>query len=176
MCFGDRRAALQDLWQPDLLLSATTLQTLKNNNILRPLQDRRAGSGKQRRIETVITTREYRPHSEQHPDAHHTGDGTETGMYSWCAPNNLITPKLTHSWRMQPSSDKSLHMCVLNPWSVCNKAEAVNDFIIDQDLDVLALTETLLTSTVKDNITISALLPAGYSILRRPRSTRGGGT
>ena len=67
-------------------------------------------------------------------------------------------------------------MCVLNPWSVSNYAESVYDFIIDQHVDVLVLTETWLIGTMKDNVVISALLPAGYSILQHPRSTRGGGT
>ncbi len=67
-------------------------------------------------------------------------------------------------------------MCVLNPRSVCNKAESVNDFITDQHVDVLALAETWLTGTMKDNVVISALPPTRYSILQHPRSTRGGGT
>jgi len=64
-------------------------------------------------------------------------------------------------------------MCALNPWSVCNKADVINDFIIDQKLDLLALTETWLADT--DSTTKSALLPEGYSLLLSPRGSRGGG-
>lgn len=69
-----------------------------------------------------------------------------------------------------------LSICTLNPWSVCNKTTSLHDFIIDQSLDLFALTETWLTGTDNDNVVISALLPKGYSIKHNPRKSRGGGT
>jgi len=69
-----------------------------------------------------------------------------------------------------------LLICMLNPWSVRNKAICLNDFIIDQGLDLFALTETWLTGSEKDNTIISALLPQGYTIKHNPRQSRGGGT
>ena len=69
-----------------------------------------------------------------------------------------------------------LCICTLNPWSVCNKTTCLHDFIIDQDLDLFALTETWLTGTDMDNVIISSLLPNGYNITHNPRETRGGGT
>jgi hypothetical protein len=71
---------------------------------------------------------------------------------------------------------KNVSMCLLNPWSICNKSLEINDFISDQDLDILAITETWLSGNITDNAVISALLPKGYSIIHQPRLTRGGGT
>ena len=69
-----------------------------------------------------------------------------------------------------------LRICTLNPWSVCNKTTILHDFIIDQQLDIFALTETWLTGTDTDNPIISALLPNGYTIIHNPRQARGGVT
>ncbi|ELU09429.1 hypothetical protein CAPTEDRAFT_201324, partial [Capitella teleta] len=65
---------------------------------------------------------------------------------------------------------------LINPWSICNKAEDINDFIIEYNIDILAITETWLTGTDCDGPTINALLPNGYEIIHAPRRTRGGGT
>ena len=66
-------------------------------------------------------------------------------------------------------------MCVLNPWSVSNKSTALHHFIIDNDLDVLALTETWLTGHAEDGPVLSNLLPPGYLIISEHRGSRGGG-
>ena len=70
----------------------------------------------------------------------------------------------------------NLWFCLLNPWSVCNKPDEINDFIADQRLDLLALTETWLSGDITDEPVISALLPSGFSLLQNPRKKRGGGT
>jgi len=72
-------------------------------------------------------------------------------------------------------TNKHLLICHINPWSVCNKAEAINDFISEHHIDILTITETWLTGTASDGPVISALLPEGYSIVHAPRGTRGGG-
>ena len=69
-----------------------------------------------------------------------------------------------------------IKMCLLNPWSVVNKSTELCHFIIDNDLDVLALTETWLSGNLSDGPTLSNLLPPGYQILHEPRGSRGGGT
>ena len=63
-----------------------------------------------------------------------------------------------------------LCICTLNPWSVFNKTTTLHDFIIDQQLDIFALTETWLTGTDTDNPIISALLPNGYTIIDNPEA------
>jgi hypothetical protein len=73
-------------------------------------------------------------------------------------------------------NQKKLHVCSLNPRSVKNKALSINDYIVSNDFDLCALTETWLGSSI-DNICISELVPAGYSFEHVPRcgSKRGGG-
>lgn len=71
--------------------------------------------------------------------------------------------------------NKSLHVCSLNARSIKNKSVSVADFIISNDLDIIALTETWLGSDI-DNIILSKLVPSGYDIKHVPRSgSRGGG-
>jgi len=65
---------------------------------------------------------------------------------------------------------------LLNPWSVCNKPDVINEFIVDNNIDILALTETWLTGTGTDSPIIAAMLPPGYGIIHVPRASRGGGT
>ena len=55
-----------------------------------------------------------------------------------------------------------LKACLLNPWSVVNKATTLHDFILEYDLDILALTETWLSGTVCDGSVLQEMLPNGY--------------
>ena len=48
-------------------------------------------------------------------------------------------------------------ICTLNPWSVCNKTTSLHDFIVDQQRDIFALTETWLKGTDTDNPTRALL-------------------
>ena len=87
-------------------------------------------------------------------------------------PSNVVTlDGVTDVGRMRP-----LILCLLNPWSVCNKPDVINEFIVDKSIDILAITETWLTGVGSDSPIIKALLPPGYSILHAPRASRGGGT
>ena len=54
------------------------------------------------------------------------------------------------------------------------KRSAINDFIVDNAVDVLCLTETWLLPS-GDEATCSDLSPLGYRILSFPRPSRGGG-
>lgn len=87
-----------------------------------------------------------------------------------------LTDKIGSPSKQRPASKNHLQVCSLNPWSVCNKTSYLQEFICDHNVDILALTETWLTGSDKDNPTVSALLPDGYSIRQRSRKTRGGGT
>ena len=46
------------------------------------------------------------------------------------------------------STSKNLHFCLLNTRSIRNKAMAVKDFVVDNDIDILAMTETWLRLVV----------------------------
>ena len=73
-------------------------------------------------------------------------------------------------------NNPKLEVAHLNARSICNKTLAINDFIVDCNLDVLAVTETWLCPS-KENITVGEVTPPGYSMYHIPRATgsRGGG-
>eukprot|EP00914_Ancora_sagittata_P024929 GHVO01049741.1.p1 GENE.GHVO01049741.1~~GHVO01049741.1.p1 ORF type:complete len:428 (+),score=35.21 GHVO01049741.1:104-1387(+) len=75
----------------------------------------------------------------------------------------------------KPAPKKQLLLGLLNPWSVCNKPDIICDFIIDQEFDLLSLTETWLSETEQDGPVLNALLPKGYCIQQVSRKSRGGG-
>ena len=69
--------------------------------------------------------------------------------------------------------DPKLRVALLNPCSVCNKPLLIRDLISDNNLDILALTETFqLTDSV-----VAELLPPGYGIAYNLRlnGRKGGG-
>ena len=75
-----------------------------------------------------------------------------------------------------PMTFTSMSSCVLlNCRSVCNKASELYDYICDRRMDFFGLTETWLTGTPEDGAVTAALLPDGYSVVHRPRGSRGGG-
>jgi len=69
-----------------------------------------------------------------------------------------------------------LQVGYLNARSVVNKSLAIADFILDQDLDILCITETWLKDNGATSYCISELTPPGFSFIHVPRpSARGGG-
>ena len=52
-------------------------------------------------------------------------------------------------------------ICLLNIRSVKNKITALTDFILENNFDIIALTETWLSDA--DAVTLGDLTPAGYS-------------
>ena len=69
--------------------------------------------------------------------------------------------------------NNSLKYGVLNARSINNKTEAVVDFILEHQLDVLCVTETWLQ--VSDSFTANSVTPNGFSIFSNPRLNRRGG-
>lgn len=79
-----------------------------------------------------------------------------------------------HCERQLIKVDTSFHMALLNVRSVGNKTFMVNDFIRNNKLDFLFLSETWLK--VGDLTPMTELLPQGYAYFNSPRLTgRGGG-
>ena len=66
---------------------------------------------------------------------------------------------------------RPLSVALLNARSVNNKALYIFDFIVDRSLDILAITETWLRDNTSDSAVLSAMVPAGYSIVNVPRGT-----
>lgn len=62
---------------------------------------------------------------------------------------------------------------LLNAQSVNNKCELIVDYIIENSVDIMAITETWLVST--DTITAQDLTPSGYKCISIPRTGRRGG-
>ena len=66
-------------------------------------------------------------------------------------------------------------LSLLNARSACNKETVIRDTITEHNLDLLALTETWITTKNESRVT-SGLLPEGYKIICRHRKQcRGGG-
>ena len=95
---------------------------------------------------------------------------TKTGVN----PLNLIQIDFQHDIT-SPTGDK-LSICCINPRSVKNKTLILNDFIVSNDYDVVAITETWL-GTSQDKKCIGELVPEGYSFkhIPRPPGQEGGG-
>jgi hypothetical protein len=71
--------------------------------------------------------------------------------------------------------NKPLKIAQLNTRSAVQKGDSIQDSIIDQELDILALTETWFRSS-HDISVINSVAPNGCSIHHQPRTTgRGGG-
>jgi len=70
---------------------------------------------------------------------------------------------------------KLLKTALLNARSICNKSEDIKDFIVDNDIDILCITETWLSGDDRDNIVIAQITPPGYAIYQKARKGKGGG-
>ena len=88
---------------------------------------------------------------------------------------NLISVPLSSD---RPSTEKTrkVTVTVFNARSVGEKGErsAINDFLLDNDVHVLCLTETWLLPS-GDEAECSDLSPPGYRTLSFPRPSHGGG-
>ena len=72
-------------------------------------------------------------------------------------------------------ASQGLHVALMNAQSVRNKAVTINEYIGDDRLDLLAITETWLNKD-GDTAAINDLVPDGYSLISVPRGrNRGGG-
>jgi hypothetical protein len=69
----------------------------------------------------------------------------------------------------------SVKLGLLNCHSVCDKATAIADHVIDNNLDMLAMSETWLSGDEKDDIVTGDLTPQGYRFMHIPRINRSGG-
>ena len=69
---------------------------------------------------------------------------------------------------------KELCICLLNTQSARNKIEIIRNSIIEHDIDMLAMTETWLTSAAKDELFIKGLKIGGYDLFSVPHKGNGG--
>ena len=84
------------------------------------------------------------------------------------------TPKL-HAYH-DNTNTASVNLCVLNARSVSNKSHVLCDYLVDNDLDIFALTKGWLSdASTKDKKTIGNLTLPGYDLFHIPRLDRRGG-
>ena len=63
----------------------------------------------------------------------------------------------------------------INIQSITNKTGAIKEFILEKNLDFLALTETWLDGEVCDKSKIKEMTPSSHKFYQRARKSRGGG-
>ena len=109
----------------------------------------RAGSRKQRKISVLCTP--FRP------VAPYRGRGI-------CYDNLKLLPRRDES---------RLNFCSINTQSIRNKTIEFHEFVLQQNLDIVAISETWLRPD--DNAIIAELTPVGFSFLHVPRQGKQGG-
>jgi len=92
------------------------------------------------------------------------------------AVRNIVQIRQNTSTFSDVQGYKNLKLCSINCRSVKNKTLSICDFVLTNDYDLVALTETWLGSSV-DEVCVSELVPSGYEIKHVPRCgrRRGGG-
>ena len=89
---------------------------------------------------------------------------------------NLVTIKRPPLFRQVLPASKPVEFCLLNACSVKNKSFVIKDFIVDDNIDVLAITETWLQANIFDQLTVNDICPKGFAFHHLPRKhSRGGG-
>jgi exonuclease III len=73
------------------------------------------------------------------------------------------------------SSSRIIDVCLLNVRSIKNKALIIKEFVVDNDIDILALTETWLNPGAINHSTINSICPTGYLFQHVSLEKRGGG-
>ena len=74
-------------------------------------------------------------------------------------PNNLLSVRTLDC--SPKATSCCVQLCLLNVRSIKNKTMAVEDFVVDQDIDVSALTETWMRPGNIDDVEIGILCPTG---------------
>ena len=88
--------------------------------------------------------------------------------------NNLISIK-TENEPLQDISSSEVKFGLLNARSVRNKTIEITDYVIENELDLVALTETWLGPEGSDSVVEGDLCPNGYTLQLSSRESRGGG-
>ena len=70
-------------------------------------------------------------------------------------------------------SQKLFNIGLCNARSICNKLHDVLELVIQEDIDILCVTETWLK--LDDKVIFREIHELGFSIISQPRMGRGGG-
>lgn len=171
-------SALRELWRPvketplpsDVFKIIKDLSICKTNSTHR---GRRAGTKVHKHVPVRIT------HRLDYTGAHKCKDYTvahTNNVHRAFRLNNLIRIQHTEPVEDIREKMKTLHMCCVNVRSVKNKTISLADYVVSNDFDVIAITETWLGTSV-DAQCLGELVPQGYDILHVPRQNNrpGGG-
>jgi len=156
---------------------------LKSMGLLRKFRGGHAShsTGQKRRIKPIISI--Y--HSSLRDECYRISDVERRKLHiqNYKLPNNssITRSNLIEIKRLPiPSvpistNHKLVDVALLNSRSVKNKAHIIKDFVVDHNIDLLAITETWLRPNETDEQVINEICPAGYNLLHVPRESRGGG-
>ena len=153
------------------LVWSAYLNAISRNHLLFWYSQQYAGSNLishlgHRQIETVVSNRYAQPTQVNYskPDTVHRSRNL----------NNLIS---INRLPFQPSkpSTKLLQFCVLNARSINNKTLHIKDYVVDNKIDILAITEAWLKSDDDCYFTIRDICPQDYVFNHIPRTTGTGG-
>ena len=106
----------------------------------------------------------------KHPDMCQPGEIFERDLSRGVNQRNFISIKPVSSRWLERSQ---LSFCFINARSVKNKATAILQYILDNDMDILAITESWLRPGDIDGHIIAAVTPPGYSFKRQARRQSG---
>jgi exonuclease III len=73
------------------------------------------------------------------------------------------------------TSSRPLSFASINARSIRNKTTSISDYILENDLDVIAFTETWLAADNRDGAIINNICPPGYEFIHVPRHSGVGG-
>ena len=89
--------------------------------------------------------------------------------------SNTTTFNNTHQNPISEEHNNLAHFCLINARSICKQTDVLIDYIIEHDLQFVALTETWLSDSNKHKKVIGDLKPDGFDFIHAPRPKRGGG-
>ena len=162
------------------LHSASSALSVSKANNASNFRSECAGSRQQRRIPVRITQRRTptRNFSDNFmPMAmHYQHAKNRTAKRNTRNLNNIISIERQRSKASSRASCKLFKFGVFNAKSINNKTESIKDLVLDNKIDMLALTETWLRSNENNDFVTRDVCPDGFVITHIPRSAgRGGG-
>jgi hypothetical protein len=134
-----------------------SIRSLGLNSIPATTRGTRGGKHVQRSINTLISAR------HQHSSVQQSGVNLANITQIQCNP------------AVSSSHVSNLSFAHINARSIKNKTTSLVDYIVDQDLDVVAISETWLGRDRRDAVVEGDICPAGYGLLHVPRDNGKGG-
>ena len=148
------------------VISDTLFKTLQQLQISK-IRVRGSRGGNRKRIRTISTLQ------SQYGTLQGKGDNLNNRNISGINFNNLVS--IHTSFSEKSSSTKHLSTALINARSIKNKSTAIKEYILDNNIDVTAITETWLGSDGRDSTVEVAICPPGYRLCHIPRSHGVGG-